>query len=42
VIARLANWMDAEALRSVADGLALNLDSAADAEASAAGAAGRA
>ena len=36
VIARLQNFMDAEALRSVADGVALNLDTVADAEASAA------
>ncbi|MCF8209033.1 MAG: DNA topoisomerase (ATP-hydrolyzing) subunit B [Rhodoferax sp.] len=35
VIARLKNFMDAEALRSVADGVALNLDTVADAEASA-------
>ncbi len=35
VIARLGNFMDAEALRSVADGVALNLDTVADAEASA-------
>jgi DNA gyrase subunit B len=35
VIARLRNFMDAEALRSVADGVALNLDTVADAEASA-------
>ena len=36
VIARLQNFMDAEALRSVADGVALNLDTVADAEVSAA------
>ncbi len=36
VIARLKNFMDAEALRSVADGVALNLDTVADAEISAA------
>jgi DNA gyrase subunit B len=36
VIARLRNFMDAEALRSVADGVALNLDTVADAELSAA------
>jgi DNA gyrase subunit B len=36
VIARLKNFMDAEALRSVADGVSLNLDTVADAEASAA------
>ena len=36
VIARLGNFMDAEALRSVADGVALNLDTVSDAEASAA------
>jgi DNA gyrase subunit B len=36
VIARLRNFMDAEALRSVADGVVLNLDTVADAEASAA------
>ena len=36
VIARLKNFMDAEALRSVADGVALNLDTVADAEVSAA------
>jgi len=35
VVNRLANWMDVEALRAVADGLTLNLDSAVDAEASA-------
>ncbi|MBN8491753.1 MAG: DNA topoisomerase (ATP-hydrolyzing) subunit B [Burkholderiales bacterium] len=32
---RLSNWMDVEALRSIADGLKLDLDSAAAAEASA-------
>ena len=36
VIARLKNFMDAEALRSIADGVALNLDTVQDAEASAA------
>ena len=36
VIARLRNFMDAEALRSVADGVALNLDTVGDAEVSAA------
>ena len=36
VIARLKNFMDAEALRSVADGVALNLDTVGDAEISAA------
>ena len=36
VIARLQNFMDAEALRAVVDGVVLNLDSVADAEASAA------
>ena len=36
VIARLKNFMDAEALRSVADGVVLNLDTVADAELSAA------
>jgi DNA gyrase subunit B len=35
VIARLGNWMDTDALRALANGVALNLDSAADAEASA-------
>lgn len=35
VISRLANWMDVEALKAMADGLALDLDSAASAEASA-------
>ncbi|SDO70718.1 DNA gyrase subunit B [Rhodoferax sp. OV413] len=35
VIARLQNFMDAEALRAIADGVALNLDTVADAEASA-------
>jgi DNA gyrase subunit B len=35
VIARLKNFMDAEALRSVADGVVLNLDSLEDAEKSA-------
>ncbi len=36
VIARLGGFMDAEALRAIADGVALNLDTVADAEASAA------
>jgi len=36
VVERLAAWMDVEALRAIADGLALRLDSAADAEAGAA------
>ena len=35
VIARLQNFMDAEALRAVADGVALNLDTVAEAQASA-------
>ena len=35
VIARLQNFMDAEALRAVADGVTLNLDTVADAEVSA-------
>jgi DNA gyrase subunit B len=35
VINRLGNWMDAEALRALSDGLTLDLDSAAQAEASA-------
>ncbi|MCJ0765664.1 DNA topoisomerase (ATP-hydrolyzing) subunit B [Variovorax terrae] len=35
VIARLSGFMDAEALRAIADGVSLNLDSVADAEASA-------
>jgi DNA gyrase subunit B len=35
VIERLGNWMDIEALRAIADGLVLDLDSAATAEASA-------
>ncbi|MEQ1660443.1 MAG: toprim domain-containing protein, partial [Hylemonella sp.] len=35
VIARLHNFMDAEALRSIADGVALKLDTVAEAEASA-------
>jgi DNA gyrase subunit B len=35
VIARLRNFMDAEALRSVADGVTLNLDTVADAQISA-------
>ncbi|HEY6087045.1 MAG TPA: DNA topoisomerase (ATP-hydrolyzing) subunit B [Burkholderiaceae bacterium] len=40
VMARLTNWMDVEALRAVADGLLLDLDSAAGAEASAVALAG--
>jgi DNA gyrase subunit B len=36
VITRLANWMDAEALRCVANGVVIDLDTAAAAEASAA------
>ncbi|MBU0588131.1 MAG: DNA topoisomerase (ATP-hydrolyzing) subunit B [Gammaproteobacteria bacterium] len=36
VIARLRNFMDDEALRAVADGVSLNLDTVADAESSAA------
>jgi DNA gyrase subunit B len=36
VIARLQNFMDAEALRAIADGVALNMDTLADAQASAA------
>ena len=35
VIARLGNWMDTDALRAIADGLVLDLDTAASAEASA-------
>jgi DNA gyrase subunit B len=35
VIERLANWMDEEAVRAIAGGLVLRLDSAAEAEASA-------
>jgi DNA gyrase subunit B len=35
VIERLANWMDIEALRAIADGLALDLDTLASAEAGA-------
>jgi DNA gyrase subunit B len=35
VVSRLSNWMDVDALRTIADGLVLNLDSAAEAEASA-------
>ncbi|MEY3271795.1 MAG: gyrase subunit [Pseudomonadota bacterium] len=35
VAERLSNWMDEEAVRSIAGGLTLNLDTAADAEASA-------
>ncbi|RAR54716.1 UNVERIFIED_CONTAM: DNA gyrase subunit B [Acidovorax defluvii] len=35
VIARLGNFMDAEALRAIADGVSLKLDTLADAEASA-------
>ncbi len=40
VIGRLTNWMDVEALRAIADGLGLSLDSAAQAEASAVALAG--
>ena len=40
VMDRLSNWMDVEALRTIADGLTLNLDDAAQAEASAVGLAG--
>jgi DNA gyrase subunit B len=40
VMARLTNWMDVEALRAVADGLLLDLDSAPAAEASAVALAG--
>jgi DNA gyrase subunit B len=36
VIERLTNWMDVDALKAMADGLALDLDSAANAQASAA------
>ena len=36
VIARLRDFMDAEALKAIADGISLNLDTVADAEASAA------
>jgi len=36
VVDRLANWMDVEALRAIADGLSLKLDTLAEAEASAA------
>ncbi|MBI3380593.1 MAG: DNA topoisomerase (ATP-hydrolyzing) subunit B [Aquabacterium sp.] len=35
VVERLGNWMDIEALRAIANGLTLNLDTLADAEASA-------
>jgi DNA gyrase subunit B len=35
VVERLANWMDVEALRAIADGLSLQLDTLAEAEASA-------
>ncbi len=35
VVSRLANWMDVEALRAIADGLTLDLDTPAAAEASA-------
>src|ERR1041385_2512573 len=35
VMERLSNWMDVEALRTISDGLTLNLDDAAQAEASA-------
>jgi DNA gyrase subunit B len=37
VIARLGNWMDTDALRTIADGLLLDLETAASAEASAVG-----
>ncbi|MEP7282445.1 MAG: DNA gyrase subunit B, partial [Rubrivivax sp.] len=37
VVTRLTNWMDPEALRAIADGLTLDLDSAERAEASAVG-----
>ncbi|MGN6526964.1 MAG: DNA topoisomerase (ATP-hydrolyzing) subunit B [Burkholderiaceae bacterium] len=40
VMDRLGNWMDVEALRAIADGLTLNLDDAAQAEASAVALAG--
>jgi DNA gyrase subunit B len=40
VIARLSNWMDVEALRALGDGLTLDLDSAAAAEAGAVALAG--
>ena len=33
VITRLSNFMDAEALRAIADGVALNLDTVPEAEA---------
>jgi len=36
VVERLGNWMDIEALRAIANGLVLNLDTLADAETSAA------
>ena len=37
VVERLANWMDGDALRAIASGLALNLDTATAAQASAVG-----
>ncbi len=40
VVERLSNWMDVEGLRAIADGLVLDLDSAAAAEASAVAMAG--
>jgi len=40
VMDRLSNWMDVEALRTIADGLTLNLDDATQAEASAVALAG--
>jgi DNA gyrase subunit B len=40
VMSRLTNWMDVEALRAIADGLLLKLDTPADAEASAVALAG--
>jgi DNA gyrase subunit B len=40
VMERLSNWMDVEALRTIADGLTLNLDDASQAEASAVALAG--
>src|SRR3990167_8123228 len=36
VVERLGNWMDIEALRAIANGLTLNLDTLAEAEVSAA------
>ncbi len=41
VVERLGNWMDIEALRAIANGLVLNLDTLADAETSAAALKGR-